>query len=147
MDPKEYKRRLEELAEIQLVKVAGKAQRKPDEIVTIWRNGEEIEIPEKDNHTLYYKVKKIRNEISKCEDCGKRAKKRTITRKLYTYPINHWRNFCNNCGMFQHPETEKYCLVGGATQNVYIQWLKRNHPDLIEQNQPETIPAEKKPAK
>ena len=147
MDPKEYKRRLEELAEIQLIKVAGKAQRKPDETVTVWRNGEQIEIPEKENHTLYYQVKKIRNEISKCQDCGKRVKRRTTSKKLYHYPVNHWRMMCNNCNLFQHPETGKFCLLGVATQYVYIQWLKKTHPDLIDENQPESEPVEKKPAK
>lgn len=155
MDPKEFKRRLEELAEIQLTKVAGKAQRKPDETVTVWRNGQEIEIPEKDNHTLHYKIKKIKNETQKCVDCNRRVKNRTITKKLYSYPVNHWRRLCNNCNLIEHPETGKFCLLGAATQNVYIQYLRRTHPQLIEQNQteltnenqPELAPVERKPAK
>lgn len=153
MDPKEYKQRLEELAEIVPIKVPHHKGRKPDEPVVVHRNGEEIVIPEDSNHTLTYKIKKIKNDVRKCEDCNKRVKNRTISRKLYQYPIRHWRNLCNNCSMFQHPETGRYMLVGVSAQNAWNSWLKKNHPDLqtVPQPEPELQPdlalVEKKPAK
>ena len=153
MDNEEFLRRLNELAELKVIKVAGPAQRKPDEHLIVWRNGQEYEIDDKANPTLYYRIKKIKDELRKCEDCGKKVKNRTISKKLYAFPVKHWRKLCNNCNMVQHPDTGKYCLLGAATQNVYIQYLKRTHPELQEiselkdLNQPELAPVEKKPAK
>lgn len=156
MDPKEYRRRLEELADIVPIKVKNHKGRNPDEPIVVHRDGEEILIPEDNNHTLAYQVKRLKNDVRKCDDCNKKVKNRTTTKKKYSYPLAHWRLMCNNCNMFQHPETGKFCLVGVATQNVYTQWLKRQHPELvktdliaeqIDEKQPELAPVEKKPAK
>jgi hypothetical protein len=154
MDNEEFLSRLTELAELQVIKVAGPAQRKPDEHLIVWRNGQEYEIDDKANPTLYYRIKKIKNNVRKCEDCGRRVKERIVTKKLLSFPVVHWRQSCNTCKMYQHPETGDYCLVGLATQSVWLSWLKLNHPALMNQpqceissEQPELAPVEKKPAK
>ena len=150
MDNEEFLRRLNELAELQVIKVASPAKRKPEDEVIVWRNGQAIEIDDTDNPTLYYKIKKLKSDVRKCDDCSKKVKNRTVTKKLYAYPVKHWRKLCNNCNMFEHPDSGKYCLVGASTQNVYIQYLKRTHPELQEINelqdeiQAELTPMEKK---
>lgn len=145
MDPKEFKRRLEELAEIMPNKVPNHKGRKPDEPIIVHRDGEEIVIPEDENHTLTYRIKKLRNESQKCPDCNKKVKNRIIYTKLYTYPIGHWRRLCNGCNLTEHPESKKFCLLGSGTQHVWNTWLRNNHPNLVKE--PDLIPAEKKPAK
>jgi hypothetical protein len=147
MDPKEFKQRLEELAELEVIKAKALPQRAPEETVTVWRNGEEVAIDDDNNPTLTYKVKKLKQEKQPCVDCGKSVANRTVVRKLLNYPATHWRNHCNNCNSTQDPRTGEYRLKGAASYNVWNQFIKDQMNSDKEQKQPDLIPIMKLPTK
>jgi hypothetical protein len=148
MDSKEFKQRLEEFAELEIIKARALPQRSPEETVTVWRNGEQVAIEDDNNPTLMYRVKKLKQDKTACVDCGKLVVNRVVVKKLLTFPIRHWRNHCNHCNSTQDPRTGEYKLKGAASNNAWTQFLKANLPaDQIDLNQPDLAPAEKKPTK
>lgn len=148
MDPKEFKQKLEQFAELEVIKARVLPQRSPEETVSVWRNGEEVVIEDDNNHTLMYRVKALKQEPRACEDCGKIVLNRVVVKKLLSFPIKHWRNHCNNCNSTQDPRTGQYKLKGAASNNAWTQFLKANlQIDQIDLNQPDLTMVEKKPTK
>lgn len=147
MDHKEFIEKLQELAELEVVKEPSPAKRKLEDVIAVWRNGSEHIIEDKENPTLAYKIKKIKYESVKCSDCNKKIKNRVVTTKRLTYPIIHWRNHCNNCNKAQDPRTGEYHLVGGAVQTVWNGWLKEVANESKAQELPISHCVQKKPTK
>jgi len=148
MDPKEFKQRLEQFAELEIIKARALPQRSPEETVTIWRNGEQVAIDDDNNPTLTYKVKSLKQESQPCDDCGKIVLNRVVVKKLLTYPIKHWRNHCNNCNSTQDPRTGEYRLKGAASNNAWTRFLKDTFDlDQIDETQSDLTMVEKKPTK
>jgi hypothetical protein len=148
MDPKEFKQRLEQFAELEVIKSRALPQRSPEETITVWRDGEQVAIEDDNNPTLTYKVKALKQKKQACVDCGKSVLNRVVVKKLLTFPIKHWRNHCNNCNSTQDPRTGEYRLKGSASNNAWTQFLKANlHTDQIDLNQSDLTMAEKKPTK
>jgi hypothetical protein len=145
MDPKEFKQRLDELAELEVVKVTGHQVRPPDEPIVIRRDNQDLVIDDKNNPTLIKRVKKLKNELKKCSDCDNMVKNRIVSIKQYLFPIKHWRRHCNICNGFEDPRTGKFNLRGIATQNVYNAVLRPQMSD--EQKESVFKQVKKKPAK
>ena len=145
MDPKLFQQRLEELAELETVKVSGHQMRPPDEPVVVRRDNQDVVIDEKDNPTLIKRVKRLKNELKKCPDCDNQVKDRIVTIKQYVFPIKHWRRHCNICNGFEDPRTGKFNLRGAATQNIYNSVLR---PQMTEEQKQSIFQqVKKKPAK
>jgi ribosomal protein L37E len=125
MDPKLFQQRLEELAELTVIKEArNSGERMPDEPPEVMRNGQVIEIDRKDNNTWPWAVKKLKTQPKVCDDCGKTVKDRVVSRKLCTYPENHWRSNCSACGLHLNPETRKYDMTATQVNYAWVRFLK-----------------------
>jgi len=109
MDPKLFRQRLEELAELKVIKEPRNANRREAEDVdTVWRNGEEFLIDPKDNPTLNLGIAKIRPITKPCDDCGEIVTNRRVEIKVYDNPYPHWRKNCVTCKMTEHPLTGRF---------------------------------------
>lgn len=149
MDPKKFKQQLEEFAELEVIKVRNHTGRTQDEPIVVRRDNKDLAIDADNNQTLTYKVKKIKNQINKCPDCNKSVKNRTVTIKLLTFPMKHWRYSCNNCNLTQDPQTGKYTLKGIKAQNVWHSYLrsKMAENDIIVEEESISEVVLKKPTK
>jgi len=79
------------------------------------------------NWTLPIELLGLKTEERPCEDCGKLVKDRTVSRKLLTSPVDHWRVSCNLCKMSQNPETGKFTVNNKIVQTFFRDYfLKRN---------------------
>jgi hypothetical protein len=106
MDPKLFRQRLEELAELKVVKEPRTADRREAEDAdSIWRDGKEYVINPKDNPTLNIAIARIKPMIKACEDCGLMVEDRLVHVKIYDNPYPHWRKNCISCKMTEHPLT------------------------------------------
>jgi hypothetical protein len=127
MDPKEFKQRLKEFAELVQIKPAKTpAIKEPIESDSIWRDGEEIVIDKDNNETLNWAVKKLHDRTEACPDCDLIVINRTVHYKVCTHPFDHWRASCKNCRKTQCPETGRFTLSSIAAGNIYTNHLKQN---------------------
>lgn len=125
MEPNEFKRRLEELAEIQEQKPPRTpGLREPQEPEEIFRQGKSMTIGSKNNPTLTLTIKKLRNIKSICEDCDRFVENRIINYKLLDFPKKHWRASCKNCQRTLNPQTGCYDLSCTKAASAYIELFK-----------------------
>lgn len=135
MEPNEFKRRLEELAEIQPRREPRSAgRREVDEPTEIFRNGSSTEIDLENNHTLTLVIKQLRNSRQICEDCDRFVERRTINYKLLDYPQKHWRASCKNCQKTLNPRNGNFdlsCVKAGA---AYADFFKQEKEPICTVN-------------
>ncbi len=129
MDPNEFKRQLEQFAELKQVKVPrGPNLREADEPDTVFRNGEEFIITRENNPTLTYCIKKIKHQTRPCEDCGNAVTDRITHLRICQFPEPHWRETCQNCGMTRNPDTGEFDLKGQQASNYFTTAIKEQRP-------------------
>jgi len=131
MDPKLFKQRLEELAELKTVREprspAIRAAEEPEEI---FRNGKTLLIDEKNNPTNMLGIKKLRSEEKICEDCDRFVKNRVINYKVLDFPMRHWRKSCGSCQKTFNPETEQFDLISTKAASVYINFFNKEKQSI-----------------
>lgn len=115
MDKNEFKKRLEEVAEIEILKPKKDPNiRLDDSAEDVVRVGDEwVELTSKVNPTLGFKFIKLKDNNQACElGCGKIVANQLIERRLCFSPKKHWRTRCSNCSCFVSPDGQS--LVDGA---------------------------------
>ena len=131
MEPNEFKRRLEELAELKTVRaprLSGiRAAEEPEEI---FRNGKTLLIDEKNNFTNMLGIKKLRSEEKICEDCDRFVKNRVIHYKVLDFPMRHWRKSCSSCQKTFNPETEQFDLVCTKAAHAYATFFNKEKQSI-----------------
>lgn len=140
MNPDEFKRQLEQFAEIKQMKTPkSPAVREADEPETLFRGGAEFTVDADNNPTISWGIKKMKSHIAVCEDCHEVVENRVVEIKVYDCPELHWRRHCRNCKLSQNPYTEKYDLT--IKRSHYV-----NHCYLTGKSEPlEYEEQEKKP--
>lgn len=62
---------------------------------------------------------KIEYPLTQCEDCGQMCKNRVTEYKMHTNPMLHWRHQCKICKLWEHPDSEKFCLTSTEIKQYY----------------------------
>jgi hypothetical protein len=131
MDPKLFKQRLEELAELKTVRAPrSPAQRAAEEPEEIFRNGKTLVIDEKNNPTNMLAIKKIRNQEQICEDCDRFVKNRVVNYKVLDSPQRHWRKSCGSCQKTFNPETGQFDLISTKAGYVYACFFNKEKQSI-----------------
>lgn len=126
MDPKIFQQQLNQLAEIEQVKVARSgAIREASDDDAIFRNGQTFEISHKNNPTLNIAVKSIKHKAKSCEDCGQTVCDRRVVQGRYQYPEPHWRKHCLVCNQVFNPLTGQYDIQYRSAQPFFTTYLKK----------------------
>jgi hypothetical protein len=68
---------------------------------------------------------KVDYPTKQCEDCGQMCKNRVTEYKMHIHPMLHWRHRCNICNLFEHPDTEEFCLTRIEINEYYRQKYMR----------------------
>ena len=112
MDTQEFHRRLSELAEIKKIKLANRPirSRNDEEPIEIKTPNLSVTLTATDNPTLGVEIKKVKNQIHKCDGCGDMVQGRIVERKLYEFPVMHWRDNCKKCNKSYNPQTDQFDL-------------------------------------
>ncbi len=132
MDKNEFRRRLEQLAELRDRRPAKSPthNRLVKETVTEIDEltGEEIEVEREItvNDTLGFDLVKIRDRVAVCElGCGDLVANQVIETKLVEYPKRHWRTRCKNCDCFVSPDGQGFIRGGTHIQGAFVQYFKQ----------------------
>ena len=126
MEQDKFIKHLEQLAVVVAAKIPRTgARRENPEPKVIFRQGQEVCLDTKTNPTLGVKIKKIIPIIKSCEDCGLKVENRMVTKRLYTFPHNHWRTNCENCRKTRNPETGEFDVDTDRSQSVFIGYFNR----------------------
>jgi hypothetical protein len=76
-----------------------------------------------DDVAAYPTLEKLKPVELACDGCNQVVVDRTTELKIYTFPIKHWREYCNNCQMFKNPETGVFDIkkqIAPSYFKVYI---------------------------
>lgn len=126
MEQDKFIQRLQELAEITAIKIPiGPKYRQSKDGEVVYRQGQEIRLDPKANPTMGVKIKKLKPQVKKCEDCSLSLSNRVVTKKLYTFPRDHWRTNCEGCGRTRNPETGLFDIDTERSQSVFISFFNR----------------------
>lgn len=111
MNKDEFQRRISELAVIKPRKPARRSTdpRIPKEtVIEVDEFGEEIEVTrevKQENDTLGFDLVRIKYQPKACElGCGKIVEGQHVQITFNTYPYEHWRKKCSNCGCHLGPD-------------------------------------------
>ena len=152
MDPKLFKQRLEEFAELKQMKVpraAGRAEATQPEVIE--REGKTFTIELHDNPTIGWGIKKLKPHVAVCEDCHNVVENRQVDSKRYDSPVDHWRKHCKPCGMIRNPYTNVFDVTVKHSHHTFACFYKgmpQPYAEECEQEEPSHLkPHFKKPAK
>lgn len=125
MDPKCFKNRLEELAEIKPIKPA--KTHEPAELNQAVINGETVTLTNQFNPTLGFELLKVKTTSRLCElGCGCIVENQVIERRLCTQPEKHWRIRCN-CGNYVNPKGDGFVKGGSQIAAAFISYFNENN--------------------
>lgn len=124
MEHNKFIQQLSEFAEITAIKIpAGPKIRQPKESQAVYRQGQEIAIDPKANPTQGVKIKRVKHQPKACEDCHLIVENRVVQKKIYEYPLRHWRENCSTCSKTRHPETGLFDIDTERSQSYFIAYL------------------------
>ena len=121
MDPKEFRQRLETIAELKDCKPArNSGERINLEVTEVTLNGELVEIDQEFNPTLGFELVKLKDSVKICElGCGKVVVNQKIEQRYYVNPEPHWKTKCTNCGCFLSPDGKEFIKNSNLAQNIF----------------------------
>ena len=138
MDPKLFKQRLEQFAELKQLKAPKTAAiRQTGEPETVFRGGEEFSVDQDNNPTIGWGIKKIKPHVAVCEDCRRVVEDRCVEIRRYDTPVKHWRSHCKPCGMVENPYTKEFSITVKQSGYTYICWLENKPQPYFDENQEE----------
>jgi hypothetical protein len=123
MQQKQFLDNLTAVADIAKVRGDSRVNNKK-EPVTVWRQGQEIEIDTKSNPTLAVQLKKLKSQKHVCEDCHNSVTDRVVNCRLYSYPVPHWRTTCEACNMVKNPQTKQFDIKCIRAPAFFLSYLK-----------------------
>lgn len=157
MDKQEFKRQLEQVAEIKVPKPKTSPGIRLDEThQNDVRVGDEwILVNKEQNDTLPFEFIKAKDRIASCElGCGDIVTNQVIEKRYCQSPVGHWRTRCGNCQCFVSPDGLGFIEGGHAVQAAYIKFFREKgivdkaEPRVIEQGDSKTTHyARSKPGK
>ena len=125
MDKKEFRAKLEQVAELKDIKPARTANYRPaiEYITEVDEDGEEYQVPVEvtENPTLGFDLVKLKDQHRVCElGCGEVVTNQVIERRLATTPKKHWRTRCKNCDHYVSPDGEGFIKGSHAVQLAFV---------------------------
>lgn len=126
MDKKKFQEYINQVADVEYLKpVKTPGIRLDNNANDIVRYGDEwVALTAKENPTLGFKFKKLKNSIKPCElGCGEMVENQIVEKRLATTPKTHWRTRCNNCGCYLSPDGEGFLKGGHAVAAAYLKFF------------------------
>lgn len=126
MEQDKFIAKLQELADLAVAKIPRTgSRRESEEPNVVFRQGQELALDTKNNPTLNVKIKRLKPMVKPCEDCGLKVDNRVVSKKLYTFPKNHWRTQCENCRRVRNPESGQFDVEADRSQPVFISYFNK----------------------
>jgi hypothetical protein len=124
MDKNEFRKRLEQVAELKDIKPARTANYRPaiEYITEVDEDGEEYQIPVQitENPTLGFDLVKVKDKHELCQlGCGEVVTNQVIELRHATTPKKHWRTRCRNCDCYVSPDGQGFIKGSHAVQHAF----------------------------
>jgi hypothetical protein len=128
MERKLFLQRLEQLAELKPIKPPATAKRREaDGPEVIQRGLDTIVLDQKENETLAYRVKRLKEKSRPCEHCDRVVKDQTIAIRFLGYPEPHRRETCSTCRKTKNPETGAFDLFDLQANNFFTSYFRKRN--------------------
>lgn len=124
MNKEEFRKQLEQYADIIDLKPSVIPGQRNDEFVNVIIDDELVFLGSKFNPTLGIKVE-FKDRFASCSlGCGNIVPNQIIESSYYTKPCNHWRHKCSVCKNILHPSGQGFTNPKQAYNSV-LTWFEK----------------------